>query len=176
MTFDFNDTAARYPKDKCIHELFEEQVKQTPNKIAVIACDKALTYVELNEQANCIAHSLIEMNIGVGDIVAFALPRHSYLVAAMLGIMKAGAAYLPVDLSYPQDRIDYMLQDSQARLFITEENILDLLENEHMDNLDVPLSSENLCYCIYTSGTTGKPRDVAIQHRNLVNFCYENYG
>lgn len=174
MIFEFNDTAAEYPTDKCIHHLFEEQVKRTPTKTAVIACDKTMTYAELNEQANCIAHSLIGIGVGVGDIVAFALTRQSYLIATMFGILKAGAAYLPVDLGYPQDRIDYMLQDSQARLFITEENILDLLENEHMDNLDVPLSSENLCYCIYTSGTTGKPKGVAIQHRNLVNFCTDN--
>lgn len=174
MIFDFNDTAAEYPTDKCIHHLFEDQVKRTPTKTAVIACDKTMTYAELNEQANCIAHSLIGMGVGVGDIVAFALTRQSYLIATMFGILKAGAAYLPVDLGYPQDRIDYMLQDSQSRFFITEENISSLLESDRTDDPSTALSSENPCYCIYTSGTTGKPKGIIVTHRNVANFVQNN--
>ncbi len=172
--FDFNDTATDYPRDKCVHTLFEEQVERMPDKTAVIACDKTLTYTELNEQANRIAHSLIGMGIGVGDIVAFALQRQSYLIAAMFGILKAGAAYLPVDLDYPQDRIEYMLQDSQAKYFITEDTILNLLEQTHADNPAVIMSSKNPCYCIYTSGTTGKPKGVIISHCNVANFVQSN--
>lgn len=120
VQFVFNDTTADYPKDKCVHELFEEQAGNTPDHIAVVACDKTLTYKELNDEANRIAHSLIEKGVGVGDIVAFMLPRRSYLIAAMLGILKSGAAYMPIDPDYPQDRIDYMLSDSGAKFCITE--------------------------------------------------------
>ena len=96
LLYDFNDTAAEYPCNKCVHTLFEEQAAKTPDKTAVIACDKTLTYKELNEQANRIAHGLTEKGVTVGDIVAFALPRTSNLIAVMLGILKAGAAYLPI--------------------------------------------------------------------------------
>ena len=171
LLYTFNDTAADYPRDKCVHTLFEEQVEKTPDKTAVIACDKTLTYKELNEQANRIAHSLIQKGVKVGDIVAFALPRKSYLIATIFGILKAGAAFLPVDPDYPQDRIDYMLSDSGAKLCITEANISELLNNENANNPCVSMTSEDLCYCIYTSGSTGKPKGAVIRHRNLANFC-----
>lgn len=174
LLVDFNNTAVDYPWDKCVHTLFEEQAERTPDKTAVIACDKTLTYRELNEQANRIAHSLIKQGIRVGDIVAFALPRRSYLIATMFGILKAGAAYLPVDPDYPQDRIDYMLQDSLAKLLITEETIANLLTNDHADNPVIAQSNKSLCYCIYTSGTTGKPKGTLIRHRNVVNFVQSN--
>lgn len=174
LLHNFNDTAADYPRDKCVHTLFEEQVERTPDKTAVIACDRTLTYQELNEEANRIAHGLMEQGVGVGDIVAFALPRNSHLIPAMFGILKAGAVYLPIDPDYPRDRINYMFQDSQATLFITEENIGDLLENECSSNPSLILSSERLCYCIYTSGSTGKPKGTLISHRNVANFVQNN--
>ena len=174
LLYDFNDTAMEYPKDKCVHQLFEEQVAKTPDKVAVIACDKTLTYAKLNEQANRIANALIDKGVGVGDIVAFALPRKSYLIATMFGILKAGAAYLPIDPNYPQDRIDYMLEDSKAKLFINENNIKELLDNEEDLNPNINMSSYNLCYCIYTSGSTGNPKAAGVYHRNAVNFCTDN--
>lgn len=174
LRFAFNDTAAAYPKDRCVHWLFEEQAAKTPDKAAVIACDKTVTYAELNERANQIAHSLIEKGINVGDIVAFALPRTSDLIAVIFGIMKSGAAYMPIDLGTPQERIDYMLADSRAKLFITEEQIETLFQNEKVDNPTILMNGESLCYCIYTSGSTGKPKGVLIRHRNLVNFCSIN--
>ena len=174
VLFDFNDTAMDYPRDKCVHQLFEEQVTRTPNKVAVIACDKTLTYAQLNEQANRIAHSLIANGIHTGDVVAFALPRKSHLISTILGILKSGAAYLPVDPDYPEERIDYILKDSNAKLFITESEIEDYLNNSQLDNPAVAMTSENLCYCIYTSGSTGEPKGVGIRHRNLVNFCCRN--
>lgn len=106
---DFNDTAVDYPRNKCVHELFEEQVERIPDNEAVVACDNTLTYRELNEQANRIAHSLIEKGVEVGDIIAFALPRKSYLISTIYGILKAGAAFLPIDIDYPHDRIEYIL-------------------------------------------------------------------
>ena len=149
--------------------LFEAQVDMHPDKTAVIACDTTLTYRELNELANKIAHSLIARDINSGDIVAFALPRKSYLIGCMLGILKAGAAYLPVDPDYPQDRIDYIISDSNAKLFITESNVQDLLNNDNSSNPNVHISSEYLCYCIYTSGSTGTPKGTLLKHKNIVN-------
>lgn len=174
LLYEFNDTAVDYPREKCVHQLFEEQVERTPDRVAVVACDNTLTYKELNEQANRIANSLIAKGIGVGDIVAFALPRKSYLIATILGILKSGAAYLPIDPDYPQDRIDYMLEDSVARLFITENNIMDLFANDDRTNPLVCMANVNLCYCIYTSGSTGKPKGTILRHSNVVNYVNNN--
>ena len=174
LLYAFNDTAVDYPRDKCVHQLFEEQVEKTPDKTAVIACDKMLTYRELNEEANRIAHSLIEKGVGVGDIVAFMLPRRSDLIATMLGILKSGAAYLPMDPDYPQDRIDYMLSDSGAKMCITDANISELLNTENANNPCVSMTSESLCYCIYTSGSTGKPKGTLLTHANVVNYVKNN--
>lgn len=169
LLYEFNDTAVDYPREKCIHQLFEEQVEKTPDKVAVVADDKILTYAELNEQANSIAHSLIEKGIGVGDIVAFALPKKSYLIATILGILKSGAAYLPIDSKCPQDRIKYMLSDSNAKLFVRDSNIAGLY-NEKRNNIDIKISREARCYCIYTSGSTGKPKGAQISIGNLTNY------
>ncbi len=174
LLYEFNNTAVDYPRDKCVHQLFEEQVEKTANKTAVIACDKTLTYAELNEQANRIAHSLIEKGISVGDIVAFKLSRKSYLLSTMLGVLKSGAAYMPIDPDYPQDRIDYMFSDSNAKLFITEDNIQELLGNEDSSNPCVNMSSNALCYCIYTSGSTGKPKGTLLKHQCVVNYVNNN--
>lgn len=174
LLFEFNDTKVDYPKDKCVHELFEEKVKEHPDKIALIACDKTLTYKELNEEANRIAHSLIEKGVKVGDIVAFALPRRSYLISTMLGILKAGAAYMPIDPDYPKDRIDYMLSDSDAKFCITENTISDFKENKKHLNPDIKNSSSNICYCIYTSGSTGKPKGTLLTNRNVANYTDNN--
>ena len=171
VLFDFNDTAMDYPRDKCVHQLFEEQAVKTPDKVAVIACDKTLTYAELNDNANRIAHSLIVKGVHIGDIVAFALPRKSYVVATILGTLKAGAVFLPIDPNYPLERINYMLEDSGAKIFITESKIGELLKCENTANPCVAISEEDLCYCIYTSGSTGNPKGALIRHRNLVNFC-----
>lgn len=173
ILYEFNDTSVEFSQDKCVHQLFEEQAKKSPDKTAVVATNKTLTYKELNEEANRIAHSLIEKGVGKGDIVAFKLPRRSYLIATMFGILKAGAAYMPLDPDYPQARIDYMLSDSGAKFCITEENISALLDNSIISNPNVLVDSSDNCYCIYTSGSTGKPKGVLVCHKNVVNFCTE---
>ncbi len=170
----FNNTAISYSKSKCVHQLFEEQVEKNPDKIAVVACDKTLTYRELNEEANRIANSLINKGVSAGDIVAYKLSRKSCVFSAVMGILKSGAAYLPIDPDYPQDRIDYMLEDSNTKFCITEDNIFELLENKNICNPCVEISSDNICYCIYTSGSTGKPKGVLITHKNVVNYCDNN--
>lgn len=169
LMYDFNYNAVDYPRDKCVHQLFEDQVQKIPNQTAVIACDKTLTYAELNEESNRIAHALIEKGISVGDIVAFMLPRKSYLISAMFGILKSGAAYLPLDSDYPQERIDYILNDSQAKFLITDDNITRLINNEKGENPLILISSEELCYCIFTSGSTGNPKGALLKHKGIVN-------
>ena len=171
---DFNDTAADYPREKCVHRLFEEQAARTPDKTAVVACDATLTYAELNAMANRIAHALGDAGVCKNDIVAFQIARKSTLVALMLGILKAGAAYMPIDTNYPQDRVNYMVKDSGAKFCVQG----DMLEAWiHHDNADNPCiynsPAERFCV-LHTSGSTGLPKCAAIRHRNMVNFIYSN--
>ncbi len=172
LLVDFNDTAADYPRGKCVHTLFEEQVGRMADKTAVIACDRTLTYRELNSEANRIAHGLIERGVKPGDIVAFALPRNSCLIPVMFAILKAGAAYLPIDMDYPQERIKYMLEDSSAKVFVTQAEIACLMENNNVQNPELDLASDISCYCIYTSGSTGKPKGTLLTHKNAINYIY----
>nr|MCR5783996.1 AMP-binding protein [Clostridia bacterium] len=123
--------------EKCVHELIEEQSRRTPDKEAVTAADRTVTYRELNEESCRIANGLIARGILPGDTVAFCLPRKSYLISAMTGILKTGASYLPIDPDYPEDRIGYMLSDSGAKYFITEENISELISYDNTDDPDI---------------------------------------
>lgn len=168
VLYEFNNTHREYRKDKCIHELFEEQAEKTPEKVAVVASDKKLTYRELNEEANRIAHSLMEKGVGRGDIVGLMLPRKSSFLSALFGVLKTGAAYLPIDCDFPLDRVEHILSDSNAKLCVSEENICSLLENQDSENVKIKSNCEDICYCIYTSGSTGNPKGTLIYHRNLV--------
>ncbi len=171
ILYEFNDTAVSYPTDKCVHTLFEEQAIKTPDKNAVIACDRTLTYEELNSQANRIAHSLIKNGVNKGDIVAFMLPRESCLLPVLLGILKAGGCYMPVDPDYPQHRIDYMLEDSNSKLCITQNNISEFLNHCDNSNPNIKVSPESNYCVIYTSGSTGNPKGCFLKHKGIVNFC-----
>lgn len=174
LMFDFNDTAFDYPKDKCVHQLIEEQVAKTPDKIAVVACDKTLTYKELNEEANRIAHSLIEKGIGRGDIVAVILPRDSHLIPALFGVLKTGAAYMPLDPSYPKDRIDYLITESGSTSVIDESNIKEYVSNTNAENPNIKVLPSDLFCALHTSGSTGRPKVTALTQQNLLNFLYSN--
>jgi len=174
LLHDFNDTAVDYPRDKCVHTLFEEQVKRTPDKTAVIACDRTLTYRELNEEANRIAHGLMEQGVKPGDIVAFALPRSSHLIPSMFGILKTGAAYLPIDPSYPPSRIRYMLEDSEASFYITERELSKLIKNDNCKNPHIYIGPQAKYCVIYTSGSTGTPKGCVLLHQGVCNFCVNN--
>lgn len=166
--------AVDYSGNSFVHQIFEVQAKYMPDKTALIACDRTLTYRELNEEANHIAHSLIEMGIGVGDIVAFALPRRSYLISVIFGILKTGAAYMPIDLNYPKDRIEYMLQDSQSRFFITEKNILNLLKNNYAYNPAITVNENDSFCALHTSGSTGTPKISLLKHGGIRNWLFAN--
>ena len=164
---EFNNTNADYPKDKLVLDLFEEQVEKTPDKIALVASDKTFTYKELNEEANKLANSLVEKGVVNGDIVGIKLSRTSKFMVSVLGILKSGATYLPFDVAHPQNRIEQILSDSNAKLCITEDNFDELLNNSNTKNTDIKISGDSLCYCIYTSGSTGTPKGAMIQHKNL---------
>lgn len=158
--------------------VFESRVKETPDATALIACDNSYTYRELNARANALAHSLIARGVKKEDRVAFMLPRDSRILIAMLGIMKAGCCYIPVDPDYPDDRIAHVLEDSGAVFILTDgsrevENgvVIDgLMNNDKTENLGLNIKGGDLAYIIYTSGSTGKPKGVMLTHRGIVNY------
>ncbi len=186
LLVEFNNTKADYPKHKTIHELFEEQAQSTPNAVAVVYEDESLTYNSLNERSNQIARILRSKGVKADSIVAIMVERSAEMITGIMGIIKAGGAYLPIDPEYPNDRIAYMLEDSKANILITQTHlinkgdfgvdIIDLTDksiySEDNSNLDNINTENNLVYTIYTSGSTGKPKGVMVEHKNLVNLVY----
>ena len=182
-----------YPVEmQSVNRLFEAYVESQPDHTAVIADGVELTYKELNERANRIAHALLEKGLAVGETVGMLLPRTVDAITAEYGIMKAGGAFLPMLPGYPDDRIDYCLTDSGSRFVITTDEILaeridllsgkayqaltvsELYKTEGTDNPGIDIPSDSLVYCIYTSGSTGTPKGVMIEHGNLCNFVNAN--
>jgi len=189
----FNNTKAEYPKDKSIHELFEEQVKKTPENIAVVYGDSKLTYRQLNERANSLAWLLRRKGTVPDTIVGVVVEQSLEMIVGILGVLKAGGAYLPIDPGYPKDRIRYMLCESGANILLSKGKFIEKLEynGEFIDLEDKGIycgekadppqinNSKNLAYVIYTSGSTGTPKGVLIQHNALVNLCFwyiKNYN
>jgi bacitracin synthase 3 len=190
ILYDFNDTYADYPKDKTIHQLFEEQVERTPDNIALVFEDRTMTYRELNEKANQLAWYLVEQGVKPGDVVGLLLDKSFEMIISILGILKAGGAYLPLDPSSPEDRIKFQIEDSKLNLIITNSyeydndlqislkalsvsivNVNEFLSNKTYKSFNLQLKSlsNSLAYIIYTSGTTGKPKGGLIKHCNIVN-------
>ena len=169
------DIVFDYVEFEYAHHLFEKQAETKPDDIALIAGDATLTYNELNEKANRVANSLIEKGVKPKNNILILLPRTSNLIISILGILKAGCAFIPIDTEYPQDRINYIYENSQADYIISNEttekslNINELLENENNQNPDVKISPDDLAYMIYTSGSTGNPKGVMISHENICN-------
>jgi len=180
----WNDTSAEYPSHLTVPDLFERQVSRTPDAIAVIHGDHSLSYADLDRRANAAANRLSSMGVGADSIVGLCLPRSLDLLIALLGILKAGAAYLPLDAAHPQDRLEFIVADADAKVIVTDEGQASRFtsHNGHVvpvAQLTAPSvnsqsptrnsTGHNLAYVIYTSGTTGRPKGVLMPHEPLVN-------
>ena len=196
LLVEWNNTTKAYSLDKCIHQLFEEQVRKTPDALAVLYEDEQLTYTELNAKANQLAHYLRTLGVGPDVLVGICVERSPLMVIGLLGILKAGGAYVPLDPAYPAERLAYMLSDSQAQVLLTQQQLVNSLPNtpakvinldrdwkfiaaHSQNNPQTQVKPHNLAYVIYTSGSTGAPKGVMIEHRSLVNFTQsvrDNYG
>jgi len=185
LLIEWNDTTTDYPANKCIQELFEQQVERTPDAVALICDDRRLSYRELNSQANRLARYLRKTGVAADTRVAICMQRSPEMIVALLAILKAGGAYVPLDPEYPKTRLKFMLEDARASALVTErallkdlparaleticvEDLLTELAFEGSDNPKVETTADNLAYVIYTSGSTGKPKGVAVMHRNVV--------
>jgi len=186
---EWNQTQANYPQDKCVHQLFEAQVERSPETIAAVFSQNSqqqLTYRELNSKANQLAHYLQQLGVGPDVLVAICMERSLEIAIAVLGVLKTGAAYVPLDPAYPKERLTFMLADTQAPVILTQSHLVsDLpahqaravcLDSDWREivsfSTENPVSSvspENLTYTIYTSGSTGQPKGVPLPHRALVN-------
>ncbi len=183
----FNDTAKAFPRDRCLHELFEEQVDRSPEAIAVTAEGSRTSYRDLNARANRVAHFLRRLGVGPDVLVGVCLERSLEMVIAVLAVLKAGGAYVPLDPAYPPERLAFMVEDSGARVVLTSERLttrlpagvatvvrLDADAKTMARESDVNpgrlANPESLAYIIYTSGSTGTPKGVQIPHRSIVNY------
>ncbi|HEY6122356.1 MAG TPA: amino acid adenylation domain-containing protein, partial [Pyrinomonadaceae bacterium] len=182
----WNDTCAAFPKHECIHELFEERTARTPDAVALVFGEHRLTYLELNKQANQLAHFLRTLGVSPETPVGICVERSLEMVIGVLGVLKAGAAYVPLDPAYPRERLAFMLRDSQAPVLLTQHRLasrfnqdtirivcLDtdwkVIAKESQRNPFSEVTPENLAYIIYTSGSTGHPKGVLISHSALVS-------
>ena len=185
LLLEWNNTQLDYPQDKCLHQLFEDQVKMTPNAVAVAFQDQQLTYQELNAQANQLARYLQKLGVGPEVLVGICIDRSLEMVVGSLGILKAGGAYVPLDPAYPKEHLTFMLSDSQVSVLLTQharveylphvhavvclDKDWEIISQEHSANLVSNATSQNLAYVVYTSGSTGKSKGVMIAHGSLVN-------
>jgi len=187
ILFEWNRTAQDYPEQKCIHELFEAQSERTPDAVAVVDDQEQVSYGELNRRANQLAHYLRQFGVGPEVLVGLLVERSVRMVVGLLGILKAGGSYVPLDAAYPSKRLALMLEDAQVRLLLTEEKLIEVLPEHHAKVVRLDADGEaiaresvenpvrvtgpaNTAYVIYTSGSTGKPKGVQIPHRAVVNF------
>jgi amino acid adenylation domain-containing protein len=193
----WNRTTARYPAERCIHQLFEEQARRTPHAVALTCDGKALAYGELDARANQLARYLRGMGVGPEVRVGVCLERSLELLVSILGVMKAGGAYVPMDPGHPPERVAYLLDDSGVTALLTQEALCPRLPSrdriavvavdaawpaiarESGAPVESGVTSENLCYVIYTSGSTGRPKGVAMHHRGVSNYIHwgiRHYG
>jgi amino acid adenylation domain-containing protein len=173
----------------CIHQMFEAQVERTPDAIAVVFENQQLTYRQLNQRANQLAHYLHTLGVGPEVLVGICIERSLEMVVGLLGILKAGGAYVPLDPGYPLERLTFILEDTQTRVMLTQEQLVnkipahkaqvvcldsdwDLIAQNSQENLVCEATADNLVYVIYTSGSTGKPKGVMIPHRGICNQLY----
>ncbi len=186
MLVDWNDARVDDLRDRCLHQLVEDQVRRTPHAVAVESGDRQLTYQQLNDKANRLAHYLRTLEVGSDTPVAICVDRSLEMVVAVLGILKAGGAYVPLDPNYPRERLELMVTKSRAPVLLTQKKSIDGLPSTRArivcldtdweqiasgpaHDLSAPYRPEDLCYVIFTSGSTGQPKAAALEHRALAN-------
>ncbi|NEQ09933.1 MAG: amino acid adenylation domain-containing protein, partial [Moorea sp. SIO4E2] len=186
LLVDWNDTAVGYPDDKCIHQLFEEQVDKTPDAVAVVFEQQKLTYSQLNSKANQLAHYLQGLGVKAETLVGICVERSVEMVVGLLAILKAGGAYVALDPNYPAARLAQILEDGELELVLTDSNspfqlpetktpVVDIKKAntvERQTNVVSNVNPQNLAYVLYTSGSTGRPKGVAIEHRSPVSLLH----
>ncbi|ODH00205.1 non-ribosomal peptide synthetase [Nostoc sp. KVJ20] len=189
LLVEWNDTQVDYPQDKCIHQLFEEQVERTPDAVAVVFENQQLTYHELNCRANQLAHYLQSLGVSADVLVGICVERSLEMVVGLLGILKAGGAYVPLDPEYPQERLSFMLENAQVSVLLTQHKLVEKLQKHQtqvvcldtdwhfiaqlpQENAIAEVQATNLAYVIYTSGSTGRPKGVMVEHRGLCNLTH----
>ncbi len=186
VLYDFNDTAMDYPKNKTFSDIFDEQAEKTPDKKAVVYLARSITYGELRQKSEMLAVKLRSLGIARDDIAGIFVDRSIEMFIGAVGVLKSGAAFMPIDTKYPLDRIEFMLEDSKSKVLITQKHLMDkikfsgtvidlddgsLYEKEAVSfkNISQP---QDLAYVIYTSGSTGKPKGTLIEHHSLLNFSF----
>ncbi|HEX7406602.1 MAG TPA: amino acid adenylation domain-containing protein, partial [Candidatus Binatia bacterium] len=186
LLIEFNDTETEYPRDKCLHQLFEQQAERTPATVALVFEAQQLTYAQLNARANQLAHYLQTLGVGPEVPVAICMERCLEMVVGLLGILKAGGAYVPLDPAYPMERLAFLLEDAHAPVLLTQRHLAERMPapGVHLVCLDsgwdaiAPMSEQNpvstvttknAAYVIYTSGSTGQPKGVTVEHGGLNN-------
>ncbi|MEZ4644340.1 MAG: LLM class flavin-dependent oxidoreductase [Chloroflexota bacterium] len=187
MMVEWNDTTTDYAHNLCIHQLFQVMVARQPLETAVVFENQSITYHDLNTRANQLAHYLRKLTVGPETRVGIFMDRSIDMIVALFGILKAGGAYLPLDPTYPADRLAFMVEDAGIPVIITQSHLVEQLPPHHArvvqmdtdwsliaqelkENVHSGVNPNNLAYVIYTSGSTGKPKGVMVQHRNAVNF------
>ncbi|PNQ87653.1 non-ribosomal peptide synthetase, partial [Paenibacillus polymyxa] len=188
MQFDYNDTSVSYALDRTVYELFEEQVARTPEDIALVFKGCELTYEALNRKANKIARYLKNKGVGENTLVAIMAERSFEMVIGIMGILKAGAAYVPIDPDYPEERIRYLMDNSNTNILLTQESLMEKLRQEQKEmiaveeivrqeglneeNLQLSYHPKRLMYVLYTSGSTGKPKGVKVRANAFTNLIH----
>src|SRR3989440_4478487 len=184
LLVEWNATQAPYPRDLCVHQLFEIQVERTPDAVVLIFEEQQMTYRELNQRANQLAHRLQKLGVGPEVLVGLCMDRSFEMVVSLLAILKAGGAYVPLDPAYPRERLAFMLEDTGAPVLLTQEHVKEQLPphtgpvlylseaddadfQPYSETLNSGVTTDNAAYVIYTSGSTGKPKGVEIRHRSI---------
>jgi amino acid adenylation domain-containing protein len=189
LVYEWNGIKTDYPQGQCVHQLVEVQAERAPNAVALVSDDGELTYQEVNCRASQLAHHLQTLGIGPEMIVGIFMERSLEMVIALLGILKSGAAYLPLDPAYPKERLDFLLTDARVPIILTQGKLVtklpsnqtkvlcldadwDAIALQPAENLTSQVTADNLAYVIYTSGSTGRPKGVQIGHKGLLNLIF----